>query len=127
MSCITPLLRHYYELSLISPQPTGGSGDEAAVLDAASSLLPADLVHLKLGLKLKSVELCLVKVVSGAGGGGGDEDRITTLCHFSANNFALGLSQYGNGAMLVDFTLGDVNLVDARPESKTGINKIIGR
>ena len=47
--------------------------------------------------------------------------------HFSANNFALGLSQYVNGAMLVDFTLGDVNLVDARPESKTGINKIIGR
>ena len=86
--------------------------------------LPLDVVTLKLGVRLKTVQLTLCRNVKDKGE---EDESVSTLCIFSAEHLSLVVTQYVNEAMSVKFDLGDVNLVDRREESKSGINKIIRR
>ena len=80
---------------------------------------------LALGLKLKSLQLTLSKDANALKIEKTSFDEITTLCHFSANELSLGLTQYANESMSVEFRLGDLKLEDRRDQSVDGINKII--
>ena len=93
--------------------------DREAVATSSQLLLPPEMITLKLGVKLKSVELTLSKDAGAA------YEVVSALCLFAANNLQLSLTQYANEAMVVEFQLGDVNLTDCREESQKAISKII--
>ena len=79
-------------------------------------------------MRLKSVQLTLSKDANACNESKkkiSSDDDITALCHFSANDLAIELTQFVNEAMLMDFRLGDVVLIDRREQSQGGINKII--
>ena len=96
------------------------------VANSTNASLPKDFVTLKLGVRLKTLQLTLCKNV-GIKEKGEEDESVSTLCQFSAEHMCLVMTGFANEAMTLKFDLGDVNLVDRREESKSGINKIIRR